>query len=116
MTPKQFAQVIAEIESGGDPEAWGDHGRAMGAYQVRPAWLWEWAHTLGVAPPVGVDWDDWVRTVVEAFAGEMIQRTTPVRLAMYFHLGHPAIEQSDTWDKTYAAKFEAAAQKLVIPL
>ena len=104
MTPEQFASVLAEVESGGNWQAWGDEGRAMGRWQVHPDWLWGWAKNYRVEPALDETWDAFVMRVVLAFARDHFARgMSAVTVAMYFHLGHLG-----DFDRDYAARFDEA--------
>lgn len=106
ITPEQFASALAEVESGGNWQAWGDEGRAMGRWQVHPAWLWGWAKRYQLEPTVGESWDSFVMAVVVAFARDHFEQGfTPYSLAQYFHLGHA---RRRDYDPAYAARFKEA--------
>ena len=111
MTPSQFAQVIEDIESRDNPQAWGDHGRAVGSYQVHPDWLFDHADRYRLRPTLGEKWDDFIARVVCAFAEQFLPVWLPVEVAMAFHEGHHTLASDLDWDAVYASKFHAAATK-----
>ncbi len=109
MTPPEFAAAIGEIESGDNPDSWGDQGRAMGRYQLHPDWLWEWASRLGTAPHLNERWDDWATRIVEAFFVRWTAVMLPVEVAMFFHEGHVIKAGAAGWDSKYADRFTLAS-------
>lgn len=105
MTSAQFVHAIAMTESTDNPETWGDHGHAVGRYQVHPDWLWGWAVKLALAPLLNESWDNFIARVVARFFVWHQDELKPVEIAMKFHLGHESHEASKDWDKPYATRF-----------
>lgn len=104
ITSEQFASVLAEVESRGNWQAWGDEGRAMGRWQVHPDWLWGWSKRYQLQPVLDETWDSFVMRVVVAFARDhLLSGMSPVSVAMYFHLGHEG-----DYDRDYAVRFQEA--------
>jgi hypothetical protein len=111
-TPAQFQAALAITESGDNPEAWGDQGLAMGAWQVHPAWLWDQIRSFQIKPAVRSSWNSWVETYIEAFFHKYADLGTPTEIAMHFHLGHASEPGDVDWDAEYASRFEAALAKV----
>ena len=116
MTLAEFCRVIAEIESSNVATAWGDGGRAMGRYQVHPAWVWTYATAFKLPPADFEKWDDWVFGLVAQFFAHYSTADGPLEVAMRFHLGHLSRMSDADWDGEYAAKFVEAAVQLGIAL
>lgn len=107
-TGDQFLKAIAIIESHDNPEAWGDHGRAMGRWQVHPDRLWCEAMRFDIEPKLGETWDQLVGRVLRAVWHLGMMSQLPINIAMYWHLGHWTYPDKPDWDKEYAARFVAA--------
>lgn len=105
MTSAQFVHAIAMTESTDNPEAWGDHGHAIGRYQVHPDWLWGWAVKFSLAPLLNESWDNFIARVVARFFVWHQGELKPVEIAMKFHLGHETHDWEKDWDKPYATRF-----------
>lgn len=104
VTADQFIAALAEVESSNSWRAWGDAGQAMGRWQIHPARFWDESRHYGDAPNVTETWDAYVRRLVAArFLELTAQGMTPVRIAMFWHLGN-----FKQWDDSYAARFNAA--------
>lgn len=100
---ERFALALAWTESNNNAEAWGDHGLAMGRWQVHPAWYAEWADP---AIQVGWSWDQAVRAALRRFCDGTLGRGISVLgTAMIFHLGARAVARGE-WDKDYEARFK----------
>jgi hypothetical protein len=100
----RFVYAIRQTESGGNPLAIGDDGRAWTSIQCHPPWLWQWASALNVPPRLGESWDAWAIRVLWAFAWHH-RAWDPVALAMYFHVGHACQPSDLDWSDDYAARF-----------
>lgn len=111
-TVEQFLDALAMTESGQNAKAWGDNGRAVGRYQVHPDWLWSWAKHYSLQPKVNETWDDFITRVVYIFALDHLSKAEAVRVAMYFHLGHPSLPTSGDWDADYANRFSQYIPKV----
>ena len=101
MTPQQFSKAIGLVESDGNPNApLGDHGLAIGRFQMHPAWIYD--HIL--KPFVSESLDSWGERMVEAFyvAHDYLP---PVECAMWYHLGHRSMVSEIDWDADYAKRF-----------
>lgn len=113
MTPQQFAQIIAIIESGNisNPPL-GDGGRAIGKYQMHPDFVFGWATRLGKLPMLGETWDSFFSRLIQGYyAFRVAGGYTPIQIAMSFHRGHPMREDSPDWlADDYAARFVDAAR------
>ena len=112
MTAADFARVLAEIESGGKPDAVGDGGQAITSFQVHPAWVYEWSRALRIVPQLHQTWESYIRAIVITFFQHQIQLRTPASVAMAFHVGHITCPENSDWDAAYASRFAAAAAKL----
>lgn len=109
MTPAEFTHALAMTESTDNPEAWGDHGHAVGRYQVHPDWLWGWAKHFSVEPLLMETWDSFIARVIGRFFVWHQSELKPVEIAMKFHLGHLAHPSDADWDAAYAARFNRYA-------
>ena len=110
MTTQQFATVVGIVESNGDPNSpLGDHGRALGRFQIHPDEMWAWANRLALAPELGETWDSFIERIVEGFYTFHTARLAPIEVAMTWHIGHITKEGDPDWDASYAAKFNAAS-------
>ena len=114
MTLVEFLHALALTESGDNPDApLGDHGRALGRWQVHPDWV-DWASKhYGLWAKVNETWDDRVRGLVSQFFLQHCPFHEPHIIAMAFHLGHFASPDDDGWDEEYARRFREHAAKKV---
>lgn len=112
MTPQQWAQAIAIIESSNrsNPPL-GDSGRALGRYQMWPSWVFEWAKRLNLYPTVNETWDAYFTRLIQGyFTFRTKQGLTPVQAAVSFHRGHVVKEGDPDWlADDYAERFNAAS-------
>lgn len=113
VTPAQFAQILAVTESSNNPQAWGDSGLAMGAWQVHPAWVYDRMHSRNIVPAVRESWTSWVQRMVEDFYEQRAQHDGPAIIAMTFHIGHRCDPGSDDWDYDYAKRFAQATGRVL---
>lgn len=107
-TVDQFLKALAVVESGDNPEAWGDTGQAMGRWQVHPSRLWSEMHAHTIAPLVNETWDQLVARVLRVLFADPRYAVDPVEVAMYWHVGHWCADNNPDWDAKYAARFSAA--------
>ena len=112
-TVDSFLHALALTESDDNPNApLGDHGRALGRWQVHPDWLDEWSTHYRLTPVLSETWDSYIARVVGSFYCDHAPRGfSDVQVAMHFHLGHPALEGSADWDKQYADRFSGFRSK-----
>ena len=102
-----FVRALALTESSDNPNApLGDHGCALGRWQVHPDWLFGWAAHYHLSPHLNETWDSFAGRVVSAFADDHLRLYLPVEVCMYFHLGHRSHPTDTDWDKAYADRFE----------
>ena len=103
-----WADVLAHVESVNSPEAWGDAGRAMGRWQMHPAFVRQWEGPARL----GMTWDDVCREALLRFWNDACQLGLgDVDAACGFHLhGQPRGKAADAPD--YAARFREWAAKL----
>lgn len=104
----QFLKALAVVESNDDPEAWGDGGQAMGRWQVHPGRLFDELARNDIHPSNAETWDQLVARVLRAIFTAAPPTNPPVRVAMYWHLGHWSHDEATDWDRKYAARFNAA--------
>lgn len=116
MTPAQFSHVLGLVESSGNEYAWGDSGRALGRFQVHPAWLFEAATRYAIQPTVDDTWDIFVERVVLAFFASNIINSNPLKVAMHFHRGHEVEPSDPDWDVLYSGRFADWCDKLGIAI
>ena len=116
MTAADFARVLSQIESGGNPAAIGDGGQAITSYQVHPAWVYRWSQIHAIVPALSATWESYVLAIVIAFFEHQISMRTPAEIAMAFHVGHVVARYAPAWDLAYAARFRAAAAKLGVAI
>ncbi|HOV76799.1 MAG TPA: transglycosylase SLT domain-containing protein [Sedimentisphaerales bacterium] len=65
---ERLLDAIAEVESRNDPNAVGDQGRAIGAYQIHRRYWQDGTRILGMDWPYQDAWDPWrARQVVRAY-------------------------------------------------
>jgi hypothetical protein len=102
-----FLHKLALTESTDNPDApLGDDGRALGRYQVHPDWLDCWSKHYQLPCALSETWDSWVARIVGAFYRDHSARGySDVEVAMYYHLGHPALASTADWDAKYAKRF-----------
>ncbi len=113
MTPAQFLHVLALTESTDNSEAWGDHGHAVGRWQVHPDWLWGWALHFSLEPLLNEAWDAFIARVIAQFFVWHQAELKPVEIAMKFHLGHESHQGAPDWDDPYAQRFNRYAGGVV---
>lgn len=105
-----FADALARTESNRDAHAWGDQGRACGAWQMHPDFVDTYYPNDAVF--VGMTWQQFFFAVLRTFwvahvDGDTGTRAGAVALAMRFHLGGRAFERGDK-DEVYEARFRVA--------
>ena len=90
VNPDDFAHAIAIVESGDNPNApLGDHGRALGRYQMHPDFMWDWCKRLNIHPELNETWDSFqYRLILRHYSFYSGQGLTDVQCAMSFHEGH----------------------------
>ena len=99
---ERFALALAWTESGNQETVWGDHGLAVGRWQMHPVWYAEWADP---AIQVGWSWDTAFRAALLLFWDEYERQKTPiVDRALIFHLGASAFARG-VRDRGYADRF-----------
>lgn len=99
---ERFALALAWTESNNNPEAWGDHGLAMGRWQMHPVWYAEWADP---AIQVGWSWDQAFRAALRRFwDGTRGRGVSLLATVMIFHLGASAVERGE-WEGVYEIRF-----------
>jgi len=108
-----FLDALAEVESSGDPHAWGDDDRAVGTWQVHIDRLWSEARRWGIEPRLGERFNDFVRRVITAMYENLVAKLGPVSVAMYWHKGHVTDPSKDDWDLSYATKMSDAIPSAV---
>lgn len=114
MTPQQFSTALGLTESNGNPNSpLGDHGRALGRFQVHPDWVFDWSNRLGIVPKLSETWDSFVERMVQAFYTHHVGGTlSDVEIAMAFHIGHLVHNYDPDWDSAYADRFTLECGKL----
>jgi hypothetical protein len=113
VTAEQFIAALAGTESSNDPNApLGDDGRALGRFQVHPDWVCTYALLFSRRPLLNETWDAWITALVRLFFQRYSPKNTAVQVAMWFHLGHFATEESSDWDAPYAERFNQWAAKV----
>lgn len=115
LTIGQFITAIARVESGGNPQAWGDGGRAIGQWQQHPAFVAEWFASSKWT--LGMTWDDVCSHAIYRFAAAgQAAGADDVAMAIGYHLhGQPASVTADRNDP-YGVRFRAACAALGFPL
>lgn len=111
---EQIVEAIAIIESDNNPFVkLGDHGRALGRFQVHPDWLWQYAQSTARSPQLNETWDSFIAEIVTRFVLRYLNTgLSPVEVAMRFHLGHVSHPDRDNWDIVYADKFNEAMNEM----
>lgn len=105
---QKFLDCLAEVESQGNAQAWGDDGHAMGTWQVHTEFVQDYIVAQGFGMLAG-RWDDVARRAVVWFITKQAARKlTPAGIAMRFHLGVHAVESKKEQDGLYASRFSAA--------
>lgn len=105
----QFAAVIAEIESGNNPQAWGDAGRAMGRYQQHPAFVAQWHPSSEWT--LGMTWDVvCLGALMRFYTRAVADGVSDTEAAQNYHLHGQPTGGNDS--PAYAERFTAAAAKL----
>jgi hypothetical protein len=115
MTPAQWALAIACVESGNNPNVGlGDDSCAFGAWQMHPAFLWEWATDLKISPTVNETLYSWQNRIAMAFyTYHQTRGFSDVEIAVMYHLGHIAQPSDSDWnDENYPERFTRAAAAL----
>jgi hypothetical protein len=109
---ERFAKALALTESNDDALAWGDEGLACGRWQMHPAWVADWWPR---AIQVNWSWDRVFREALILFYFAAAHRlSSPIEIAMEFHLGRAAFERGDH-DEKYAERFANWYAKLGQP-
>lgn len=109
LTFDQFAAVIAEIESGNNPQAWGDAGRACGRYQQHPAFVAEWAPSDKWV--LGMTWDAVFHSALRAFYAKAVaDGVSDIEAAQGYNQHGQPRDPGDA--PAYAKRFAEAAAKL----
>ena len=108
-TLARFEKALALVESNDNPEAWGDHGQAMGRWQVHPAIVWEYGPE---SVPLDATWD-WVcqQTVEPFFLDRMAVHGDVHRAEMEWNKGIHAVHDG-AWDLERDIKFSARWEAL----
>jgi hypothetical protein len=104
----QFLAALASVESSNNPQAWGDHGRAVGRWQVHPDRLFDEAHRNKLYPELAETWDGFIERILRAIFAHEVGNYSEVEIAMYWHIGHRIFEGGMGWDAPYAEKFNEA--------
>jgi hypothetical protein len=114
--------AIMFVESGNDPNAVGDHGLAVGAYQIHAAYFYDGAEQIFIEKgfsrkrakelALGMSWapscrrSDFAGRVVAAYlrryAGDAVRRHDWRTLAMVHHGGPRALTNPTPADQAYA--------------
>jgi hypothetical protein len=105
-----FAWALGQAESKFNLEAWGDGGRACGAYQMHPAFVWQWGPDV---VPVGWNWADLFDTCLENFwlaAAKPVDFEKARALATGFHL-HGQPNEKPEPDPEHDKRFTAALEQ-----
>ncbi len=101
----RLLDAIAMVESRNQPTAIGDHGRAVGMYQIHPAYWAEGTRILGVGWAYGDARDpDKARQVVRAYLGHYGRGRSLLDLARIHNGGPKGYEKAATL--AYARKIE----------
>jgi hypothetical protein len=113
MTAEQFISALAGTESDDDVNApLGDDGRAIGRFQAHPDWICTYAKLFNRFALLDETVDSWITALVTLFWKRYSPKNTPIEVAMWFHLGHFATEESSDWDAAYAERFNQWAAKV----
>jgi hypothetical protein len=100
----RFEKALALVESNDNPEAWGDHGQAMGRWQVHPAIVWEYGPE---SVPLNATWDWVCQQTVEPFFRDRMAVHGNIGIAeMEWNKGISAVK-AGVWDIDRAKKFNA---------
>lgn len=97
----RLSWALGQTESSNNPEAWGDHGIAMGRWQMHPAFFDRWK------PPAALleTWDAWAqRTLRRWFAHAIADASTIEEAIAGFHL-HGSTEGDPSKCPEYIAAF-----------
>jgi hypothetical protein len=104
----RFIKILGQVESGENPEAWGDSGRAAGRFQAHPSFYASWGPDPADFGGKERTWDWAFETAARNFfASARAQRPSmPMHLiAMALHLhGQLRFEGNDL---SYAARWQA---------
>jgi hypothetical protein len=113
MNTQDFLWCLGKTESKDNPNApLGDHGRALGRFQVHPDWVDTQEKRFGIRPALNETWDSFATRLVIAFFEHYSQSMTDIEVAMYFHMGHRVVSTDNDWDAGYAERFQVyAAEK-----
>lgn len=110
---QDILEALAIVESSDNPDApLGDGGRAAGRWQIHPIFLAEMMKTEDADQPLWElfygTWDEVFHRFLTGWVVRQLRRgLEPVRIALYFHLGH----QGEI-DLDYARKFTMALDKV----
>ena len=86
-----LARRMAIVESGNNPDAMGDDGRARGRWQLHPPWFAQWYQ-----PELGDTWDQADARALYRYLVDRHHRSASVFEALaLFHLGHAPRSHSD---------------------
>ena len=96
---ERIMEALALTESEDNANApFGDHGRALGRWQVHPDWLWGWAKRAHLAPFLNEKWNDFIERVVMSFVNYAIKLgLEPIGVALYFNRGHVIYVDDKEW-------------------
>jgi hypothetical protein len=107
---RDFAWALRIAESENNAHAWGDGGRAYGAYQMHAAFVWEWGPDT---VPVSWTWADLFESCMVNFwaaARKPIDFETARELATGFHL-HGQPNEKPEPDPEHDKRFTAALEQ-----
>jgi hypothetical protein len=109
----RFVRALALTESGDNPEAWGDHGKAFGRWQWHIATLLDWLREHQLEYHAGMTVDELGELAVRSFFRAVLAAAAAARdetIAMCFHL-HGRVKFSG-WDAPYADRFMACMEQV----
>jgi hypothetical protein len=104
-----LARRMAEVESGNNPNATGDDGRARGRWQMHPAWFLEWS-----VPRLGDTWDEaMARALLRYLRARALDGWSVFQVLGDFHLGHvPKAHADFAAALAYAARYGFSTDQL----